>query len=327
MFWKDKTVLVTGAGGFIGSHLVEELLLQEAKVRAFIHYSARSDWGNLELLDAQLLDKLQVFSGDLIDSKTVYEAVKGQDYIFHLGAVISVPHSFASPHIYIETNVKGTLNLLEACRQAPLSRLVHLSSSEVYGNPAVERISESEPLQAHSPYAASKIGADKMVESYFHAFSLPAVIARPFNNYGPRQSPRAIVPTIITQLLKGNRVKLGNLNAERDLLFVKDTVKGLLGLAESESTIGEVVNLGTGCSVSIKTLVETVAAMLSIKAEIETEEQRVRSLSSEVWRLCADTSKAKRLINWQSEVNLEEGLRLTLEWLSTRQLQPDRYIY
>ncbi|MEW6732627.1 MAG: SDR family NAD(P)-dependent oxidoreductase [Acidobacteriota bacterium] len=327
--WQDRSVLVTGAGGFIGSHLVATLARAGARVRALLHYSARTDWANLELLEPDLHKNIEIITGDLNDPISVDTAVRGSQTVFHLGAIISVPHSFHSPSAYIDTNVKGTLNVLSAAYRHQVTRLIHISSSEVYGNTTAARIDESHKLQAQSPYAASKIAADKLVESYVQGFALPAVTVRPFNNYGPRQSPRAIVPTIVAQALRGGMIQLGALDAERDLLYVGDTVHGLLLAAESERAIGEVINLGTGVAISVRALAEKISALLGITADLIVDEQRLRPGRSEVWRLCADADKAKELLGWCAETSLDEGLTLTIDWIRTHAPLhwPERYQY
>ena len=315
MNWKGKRVLVTGAGGFIGSHLVDELLGKEAEVTAFVHYNARNDWGMLEGRYTPETENLSVISGDVTDSLFVKKAVAGKEYVFHLAALIGIPYSYVAPESYINTNIKGTLNVMQACLDEEVRRVVHTSTSEVYGTAQYTPIDEAHPLQGQSPYSASKIGADKIAESFFCSFSLPVTTIRPFNTFGPRQSTRAVIPTIITQALTSDSIKLGSLTPIRDLTFVKDTVNGFIKLAESTKTIGATVNTGSGRGVTIGKLAETIIEQVNPNATIICEEQRVRPEKSEVMELICDNHKAKELAGWKPEYTLEEGLSLTVEWM------------
>jgi NAD dependent epimerase/dehydratase len=315
MKWKGKRVLVTGAGGFIGSHLVDELLSRGAEVTAFVHYNARNDWGMLEGRYTPETENLTVISGDITDSLFVKKAVAGNEYVFHLAALIGIPYSYVAPESYINTNIKGTLNIMQACLDERVNRVVHTSTSEVYGTAQYTPIDEVHPLQGQSPYSASKIGADKIAESYFCSFSLPVTTIRPFNTFGPRQSTRAVIPTIITQALTSDSIKLGSLTPIRDLTFVKDTVNGFIKLAESTKTIGATVNTGSGRGVTIGKLAETIIEQVNPNATIICDEQRVRPEKSEVMQLLCDNRKANELAGWKPEYTLEEGLSLTVEWM------------
>ena len=318
---------MTGAGGFIGSHLVEALVNHGANVRAFVHYNSRDDLGLLTFLPQHDLERVDVFPGDLRDSAAVCEAVRGWDVVFHLGASISIPHSYRRPYEVAETNLMGTLNVLQACRESRVSRLVHTSSSEVYGTAIEVPIGESHPLQGQSPYSASKIGADKLAESFWCAYELPVVTIRPFNTYGPRQSPRAIIPTIITQALTQNTIRLGNLDARRDLTYVSDTVDGFLRVGLVEGVCGETFNLGTGDDVSVRDLAAMVVKLLDKEIELELDADRLRPERSEVQRLVSDYSRAKERIGWSPSVTIEEGLERTIAWFrdNLQSFQSDVY--
>jgi dTDP-glucose 4,6-dehydratase len=308
------TVLVTGAAGFIGSHLVEALMREGVQVRAFVHYNSRGSFGLLEALGPMLKD-VEIITGDLRDHDRVRHAVQGCAAIFHLGALIGIPYSYTSPADVVATNVGGTLNILDAARHLGIERTVLTSTSEVYGTPLYVPIDEKHPLQAQSPYAASKIAADKLGESYFNTFDVPVTIVRPFNTYGPRQSARAIVPTIITQALALGRVRLGSLHPRRDLLYVEDTVSGFIAAAKTEPAVGRVINLGTGGDLSIGELAEHIILTLGISAPIEHDENRVRPTHSEVQRLLANYTLATELLGWQPHYTLEEGLRRTIHYV------------
>jgi dTDP-glucose 4,6-dehydratase len=316
MNWSSGPVLVTGAGGFIGSHLVEALVLNGAKVRTFIHYNSRSDRGLLTFLPESLLEEIEIVFGDLRDPLAVRQAVEGTATVFHLGAVISIPYSYLHPFEVAETNLMGTLNVLQACRELEIERLVHTSSSEVYGTALQVPINEDHRLQGQSPYSASKIGADKLAESYYCAYDLPVVTLRPFNTYGPRQSSRAIVPTIITQALASDAVRLGNTTPRRDLTFVSDTVEGFLKIAQTSEIEGETFNLGTGSEVSIGDLAQRIIRLSGREVKVEAEDERMRPEGSEVLRLLSDSSLARERLGWESKVSLEDGLRRTIEWIS-----------
>lgn len=314
--WSRKKVLVTGAGGFIGSHLIERLLDLGADVKGFVRYNSRNDWGLLEIIPSQKLDSLQIISGDLQDYDAVFSAVRDVDVIFHLGSLISIPYSYIRPRDTIENNILSTLNILTAARDLGVEKVVHTSSSEVYGTALYVPIDEKHPLQGQSPYSASKIGADKIVESFYCSFDLPVATIRPFNTYGPRQSARAIIPTIITQAIEQEKIKLGSLFPTRDYTFVKDTVNGFISTAESKSSIGEVINIGSNFEISMGDLAQRISSLLNKDIEITQDSSRVRPLKSEVKRLWCDNAKAKRLLGWEPQVSLDEGLKETIEWIS-----------
>jgi dTDP-glucose 4,6-dehydratase len=310
--------LVTGADGFIGSHLVQGLIAAGSSVRAFVQYNARNHWGWLEDLPAETLEEVDVRSGDLRDPASVRAAADQCDRIFHLGALIAIPYSYVAPGEYVATNVAGTLNVLQAAREQDVELLVHTSTSEVYGTARYVPIDEAHPLQAQSPYSASKIGADKLTESFSLSFRLPVVTVRPFNTYGPRQSARAVIPTIITQALSEPRVLLGSLEPIRDLTYVGDTVAGIIRAGQSPRAIGEIINLGQGAGTTIGELAEKIFELIGEQKEIVTDEQRVRPSGSEVMRLVSDNSKARELLGWAPKTGLEEGLTETISWLRAR---------
>jgi len=314
--WSGKKVLVTGAGGFIGSHLIERLIDLGADVKGFARYNSRNDWGLLEIIPPQKLDSLQIVSGDLQDFDAVFSAVRDVDVIFHLGSLISIPYSYIRPRDTIENNILSTLNILTAARDLGVEKVVHTSSSEVYGTALYVPIDEKHPLQGQSPYSASKIGADKIAESFYCSFDLPVATIRPFNTYGPRQSARAIIPTIITQAIEQEKIKLGSLFPTRDYTFVKDTVNGFISTAESKSSIGEVINIGSNFEISMGDLAQRISSLLNKDIEITQDSSRVRPLKSEVKRLWCDNAKAKRLLGWEPQVSLDEGLKETIEWIS-----------
>lgn len=316
MAWKGTRVLVTGAGGFIGSHLVSELLDQGAEVRAFLHYNSRNDIGNLKYLTKPQFDCLELVMGNIEDADCVSSAVKGCECVFHLAALIGIPYSYVAPRSYVATNTIGTLNVLEAVRRQDVPRMVHTSTSEVYGTALYEPIDEDHPLQGQSPYSASKIGADKLAESYYRSFNVPVVTVRPFNTYGPRQSARAVIPTIIAQLLSGKDViELGSLTPMRDLTYVEDTARGFMAAAECGDAIGETVNLGNGQTISIGDLARKLIELINPSATIVTKEERVRPGKSEVMKLICANAKAKQLIRWSPTVSLDEGLKRTIAFV------------
>jgi NAD dependent epimerase/dehydratase len=315
MNWQGQRVLVTGAGGFIGSHVVERLVELGARVRALARYNSRNDWGLLELLPATIKSEIQVVLGDLTDPHSTNRIVQGCSIIFHLAALIAIPYSYIAPAHYVTTNCGGTLNLLEAARHHGVERFVHTSTSETYGTAQYTPIDEAHPLRGQSPYAASKIGADKLAESYYLSFGVPVVILRPFNTYGPRQSARAIIPTIISQGLSGKVIRLGRLTPIRDLTFVSDTVAGFIKVAECSRTIGEVINIGSGKSITIGELAQQIISLLGGDQEILSEDQRVRPDGSEVMELICDYGKAKTLLGWEPTVSLEEGLTRTIAYI------------
>ncbi len=314
-FWQNKRVLVTGAGGFIGSHLVESLLAEGAIVRAFVRYNSRGDSGLLRLIPAQSLAKVEIVAGNLCDSAGIRKAVEGCEIVFHLGAMISIPYSYVHPAEVAEANLIGTLNILMACRDLQAKRLIHISSSEVYGTAIRVPINESHPLQGQSPYSASKIGADKLAESFYCAYGLPVVTVRPFNTFGPRQSARAVIPTIITQVLTQDVLHLGTQSTSRDFTYVKDTVRGMMKAAEAENVEGKVMNLGTGREIKIDELVQKIVHKINRPIKIEVDSRRLRPDRSEVLRLISDNMLARQLMGWQPEVSLDEGLDQTIAWI------------
>ena len=315
--WRGVPVLVTGAGGFIGSHLVETLLARGARVRALVRYTSRGDLGALELLDRQTRSSVEVVHGDLCRSDVVRAAFDGVSVAFHLGALISIPHSYQSPDEAVATNVVGTLNVLQAARYTGVQRLIHTSTSEVYGTAERVPMDETHPLQGQSPYSASKIGADKLAESFARSFGVPVVTVRPFNTFGPRQSTRAVIPTIITQLLDDRRIRLGSLHPRRDFTFVTDTVAGFLRAAEVPDLTWQEINLGTGRDVSVGEVMELIAGLLGVTPEVTTETERVRPTASEVDRLCASNQRAADVLGWAPTVTLEDGLRRTIDWVKS----------
>lgn len=316
-FWAGRNVLVTGAGGFIGSHLAETLARDGANVRAFVRYNSRNDLGWLEDVDADVLAEIEVFRGDLINPEAVINAVEGQDTVLHLGALIPIPYSYQHPREFVDANVTGGMNMFEACRRLGVRRLVHTSSSETYGTAQRVPIDEDHPMNAQSPYAATKVGADQLALSYKGSFDLPVVVVRPFNTYGPRQTARAVIPTIISQALAEDTIALGSVETTRDFVFVADTVAGMMRCAEVEGIEGEVINLATGGEVTIAEVVRRVLALLGKELPVAEDANRVRPADSEVERLLGDPSKARRLLDWTSVVELDEGLRRTAEWMRT----------
>ena len=314
MTWQGRKVLVTGAGGFIGSHLAEELTRRGATTRAMVRYCSSGSWGWLD--DSALKAEIEVVAGDVTDRDSVKAAMAGVDVVFHLGALIAIPYSYRAPESYVQTNVMGTLNVLQAAREVGVSRMIQTSTSEVYGTAQYVPIDEAHPLQGQSPYSASKIGSDKIAESFHLSFGLPVTILRPFNTFGPRQSTRAVIPTIITQCLNGARVKLGALSPTRDFTFVADTVAGFLAAATSDGAVGQTINLGVGQEISINDLVKLIAKLTGNELEVESEAERLRPAGSEVERLLSNNAKAKEILGWSPEVSLEEGLRRTIDWIA-----------
>ena len=312
---KNRKVLVTGAGGFIGSHLVEALLELNCKVTAFIHYNSFNRWGWLDGLSDKVLERIAVFTGDIRDPNGVLEAMKGNEIVFHLAALIGIPYSYHSPDVYVDTNVKGTLNVLQAARQLGISKIIHTSTSEVYGTAQFVPITEIHPVNPQSPYAATKAGADFLALTFYRSFGIPVTVVRPFNTYGPRQSARAIIPTIITQVLAGKKVlDLGSLTPTRDLNFVKDTAQGFIKAALSDNAPGEVVNLGSNYEISIGDLVQKIAGLLGSDITVNSKTERIRPEKSEVERLWADNAKAKELFDWSPRYSLDQGLEETIAW-------------
>jgi NAD dependent epimerase/dehydratase len=318
---KHKKILVTGADGFIGSHLTEELVRRGHDVKAFVLYNSFNSWGWLDQSPKEIKENLEVFSGDIRDPYGVKAAMKDCDVVLNLAALIAIPYSYHSPDTYVDTNVKGTLNVVQAAKELGVEKVVHTSTSEVYGTARFVPITEEHPLQGQSPYSASKIGADQIAMSFYTSFETPVAIIRPFNTYGPRQSARAVIPTIITQIANGQRkIKLGSLSPTRDFNYVKDTVNGFIAVAESENSTGEVINIGSNFEISIGDTVKMIAEVMGAEIEIETEDVRLRPEKSEVERLWADNSKAKRLLGWEPAYGGLEGFRRgiseTAEWFT-----------
>lgn len=317
MIWKNKKVLVTGADGFIGSHLVEHLVERGADVKAFVYYNSFNSWGWIDSFPKDLKDKIEIFAGDIRDPFGVKKAIEGVDVVFHLAALIAIPYSYYSPESYVSTNVTGTLNVLMACRELNIERLLVTSTSEVYGTAISVPIDEKHPRQGQSPYSATKIGADAIADSFFRSFNLPVTIVRPFNTYGPRQSARAVIPTIITQLLNGSKeIKLGALHPTRDLVFVKDTVRGFTEIAATEKTIGEEVNIATQHEISVLELAEMLISLINPDAKIVSDDSRQRPKNSEVERLLGSNAKLQDLTGWKPGISLKEGLSQTIDWFS-----------
>ena len=330
MFFKNRKVLVTGAGGFIGSHLIEALYKANCRnIRAFIHYNSQNRWGNIEFLPDYIKKDSEIIMGDLRDTLSVKKAIKGMDLVFHLGAIIAIPYSYIAPQSFIETNVTGTLNVLQASLEEGIEKVIHTSTSEVYGSAFYVPIDEKHPLQGQSPYSASKIAADKIAESYYRSYDLPVTIIRPFNTYGPRQSARAIIPTVLTQVLQKNnkKVKLGSLYPIRDMNYVEDIVNGFLLMGKSRKTIGEVINIGSGIGISIKELAVKIIALFNLDFEIEIEKKRSRPEKSEVNKLICNNMKAKKLLNWEPRVSLEDGLVRTKKYIEDNLEQYKSEIY
>lgn len=325
--WRDGPVLVTGAGGFIGSHLTEFLVSSGVNVRAFLHYNSRNDPGLLGDVPADVRAEVDTYFGDLRDGDTLRRASQGATCIFNLGALIGIPYSYRSPRDVVDTNLIGTLNVLEAARTNEVARVIQISTSEVYGTAIYAPIDEQHPLQGQSPYSASKIGAEKLAESFYRSFELPVTVIRPFNNYGPRQSDRALIPTVISQALADDRLRLGSLAPTRDFTFVTDTVRGFAAVAASAETLGETVNLGTGSEVSVGDLVQLVGKLLGRELQVQEDEQRLRPKASEVGRLLCNADKAEKLCGWKATVELEEGLERTIEWMKGHlsRFKPDAY--
>lgn len=314
--WKQKQVLVTGAGGFIGSHLTEALVKAGAKVRVFIRYNSRDGRGNLEDLEPRVLDQIEIIAGDLRDADVIERSVKGCDAVFHLGALVGIPYSYKNPREVVETNILGTFNILTAARDQGVDRIVHTSTSEVYGSARYVPIDEAHPLQGQSPYSASKIGADKLAESFYATFDLPVVTIRPFNCYGPRQSARAVIPTLITQALACQEIRLGNTDALRDFTFVMDTAEAFMKAVETQEAIGKAINVGSGQEISIGQLARIIMNTTQSTAKIVVDESRVRPSRSEVNRLLADNRLAKETMGWVPRVSLEEGIKRTVTWIA-----------
>ncbi len=329
-----KKILVTGADGFIGSHLTDELVLRGHDVRAFIFYNSFNSWGWLDHSELEIKKSLEVFAGDIRDPHGMKQAMKGCDVVFHLAALIAIPYSYHSPDTYVDTNVRGTLNVVQSARELGISKVIQTSTSEAYGTAQFVPITEEHPLQGQSPYSASKIGADQIAMSFYHAFNTPISIIRPFNTYGPRQSARAVIPTVITQIADGQRkIRLGSLHPTRDFSYIKDTVRGFIAVAESEKSVGEVINIGSNYEISIGDTVDLIAEVMGADIEIETEQVRVRPEKSEVDRLWADNCKAKKLTGWEplyaGREGFKRGLIETVNWFvdpeNLKKYKPDMY--
>lgn len=313
----NTTIFVTGAGGFIGSHLSEELVRQGYNVRAFVHYNSFNSWGWLDEVPLEIRRSLDVFTGDIRDPYGVKEAMKGCDIVLHLAALIAIPYSYHSPDTYVDTNVKGTLNIVQAARELGVKKIIHTSTSEVYGTAQYVPIDEKHPLQPQSPYSASKIGADAIAMSFYNAFGLPLVIARPFNTYGPRQSARAVIPTIITQIAKGiKEIKLGDVRPTRDFTYVEDTCRGLIALTECDEAVGKVVNLGSNYEISVEEILSLIKGLMQSDMVFLTDKERIRPEKSEVFRLWCDNSRLKSLTGFELRYTLHEGLEKTIKWFT-----------
>jgi NAD dependent epimerase/dehydratase len=313
--WGGRRVLVTGAAGFIGSHVVEELVQAGASVRAFVRYNSRNDYGWLDTIDRALIEPVEIFRGDLANPEALTGAVAGCDVVLHLGALIPIPYSYKHPREFVTANVEGTLNVLEAARRADVSRIVHTSTSEVYGTAQIVPIPETHPLRPQSPYAASKVGADQLALTFQRSFETPVVVVRPFNTFGPRQSARAVIPTIVAQALARDVIELGSTVPTRDFTFVRDTALGVIRCAEADGVIGEVINLGTGVEVSVGEVANRILALVGRELPIVQSDERIRPAASEVERLIADNRRAKELLDWSPSVSLDEGLEETIQWL------------
>jgi len=311
--WSGKKVLVTGAGGFIGSHLAERLVEAGAQVRALVHYSALGTWGWLDQLPLQT--EIEVVAGDIADRDSVKQAMQQREIVFHLAALIAIPYSYQAPASYVQTNINGTLNVLQAGRDLGLERVIHTSTSEVYGTAQYVPIDEKHPLQGQSPYSASKIGADKLAEAFHRSFDLPVVTVRPFNTFGPRQSARAVIPTIITQALTDQAIRLGNLTPTRDMNYVANTVEGFLLAASTPAALGQTINIGSGREISIGDLAQLIAKLTGRAITIESDSQRIRPEKSEVDRLLADPTLAGTVLGWKPHISLEQGLEQTIVWI------------
>ena len=310
-----RKVLITGADGFIGSHLVEKLIELGYSVKAFVYYNSFNSWGWLDTFDKSIIDNIEIFTGDIRDPNGVFESMKDVDAVFHLAALIGIPFSYHSPDSYVDTNIKGTLNVLQSARKLNLERVLVTSTSEVYGTAQFVPITEEHPFQGQSPYSATKIGADRIAESFYRSFELPVTIVRPFNTFGPRQSARAVIPTIITQLANNeDKIKLGDVSPTRDLVYVKDTVNGFLEIYKSDITIGQEINIATQSEISIGDIAKLIMNLMNKNCEIVTDGERVRPKNSEVERLFGSNEKLKRLTTWKQQYSLEAGLKRTIEW-------------
>lgn len=321
---KKKKIFITGADGFIGSHLTEELIKKGYNVRPFVLYNSFNSWGWLDQTPIEIKEELEVFSGDIRDPHGVKEAMKGCDVVFHLAALIAIPYSYHSPDTYVDTNIKGTLNILQAAKELDVQKVVHTSTSEVYGSARFIPITEEHPLQGQSPYSATKIAADQLAMSFYYSFNTPVAIIRPFNTYGPRQSARAVIPTIITQIANGERkIKLGSLHPTRDFNYVADTVNGFIAIAESEKSMGQIINIGSNYEISIGDTARLIAEVMGVEIQIETDQSRLRPGKSEVDRLWAENKKAKELLGWQpvygGAEGFKKGLSKTVQWFTSKE--------
>jgi NAD dependent epimerase/dehydratase len=319
---KHKKILVTGADGFIGSHLVEFLINSGFDVKAFVYYNSFNSWGWLDSANEKILKNIEVFSGDIRDPNGVRAAMRGCDVVMHLAALVAIPYSYHSPDTYVDTNIKGTLNIVQAARELGVERVVHTSTSEVYGTARFVPINESHPLQGQSPYSASKIGADQIAQSFFHSFETPITTIRPFNTYGPRQSARAVIPTIITQIASGlEEIKLGSLHPTRDFNYVQDTVRGFVAVAECDAAVGQVLNIGSNYEISIGDTARLIAELMNKRVDFTSDEKRLRPAGSEVERLWADNSLAREIAGWTPQFHgiegLSRGLQETIVWFSS----------
>jgi NAD dependent epimerase/dehydratase len=323
-----KKVFITGADGFIGSHLAEELVKKGAKVRALVQYNSQKNIGNLEFVPKELFGQMEIEYGDVLDPELMNKYVKDCEVVFHLAALIAIPYSYLAPEAYVQTNILGTLHVLQASRLHGVKKILHTSTSEVYGTALYTPIDEKHPLQAQSPYSATKIGADKMAESFYKSFNLPVATVRPFNTFGPRQSDRAIIPTIISQIVAGKKeITLGSLSPIRDFLYVKDTANGYIKIAESDQTIGETINIGTGRGINIGDLARLIMKLTGQEVKLTSKDERVRPEKSEVGQLLCNYDKAKASAGWAPSFSLEDGLKETIEFVRTniKRYQPDAY--
>lgn len=325
---KGKKVLVTGAEGFIGSHLTERLVELGADVTALVQYNSFNNWGWIDTFDKEVLNSIKVETGDIRELDGMNRIIKGQEVVFHLAALIAIPYSYLSPMAYVRTNVEGTVNVLEACRNHDVQKIIHTSTSETYGTALYVPIDEKHPMQGQSPYSASKIGADKMAESFYRSFNMPIATIRPFNTYGPRQSARAVIPTIISQILSGkNEIKLGSLSPTRDFNYVKDTAEAFIKIAESDRTIGEVINAGSNYEITVGDTVKKIIDIIGKDVKIICDEERLRPEKSEVNRLWADNTKIKELTDWTPNYSIDRGLEETIKWIkeNMKYYKPDIY--
>jgi dTDP-glucose 4,6-dehydratase len=326
--WSGKKALVTGAGGFIGSHLTEALVMAGATTTAMVRYNSGALIGNLAFMDADARKSMRVASGNIEDSDFVYQTIKGQNIVFHLAALIAIPYSYEAPRSYVRTNIEGTLNVLEGARRYDVERVVHTSTSEVYGTALRAPIDENHPLQGQSPYSATKIAADKLAESYYRSFATPVTTVRPFNTFGPRQSARAFIPTIISQAIERDDIRLGSLTPERDMTFVSDTVAGFMAAAAVPGIEGLTINLGTGTTYSVGWFAKRILGLMDVDKPVVQEDERLRPASSEVMKLVSDNTRARDTMGWSPTVSLDDGLRRTIEFVRKHPLfyQTDRYV-